>query len=626
MRGKIFFLLISIFILPFQSFSDESISTLLEKYARAGKLEYRTVQEGEGHVIVFSREDLDRMQAYTLKDVLKIIKFYHVYSDRFGNYLFNYSILSMMYTSTVRIFIDNHELSSVFARTPFYLWDNFPLDQIDHVEIYIGETAVKFGNEYASVLIKLYTKEPEKQNMTYIRLSKDRKKGYGTTIYDAREGKHGTSYMVMFNKYLDDRHRVSGLSRDSDNLYGYFLFKYNDVHVEFGLSRKKSDIFLGSAVDNRLDYGDFKGEHRYLSIDTHLLRDKSLKITFSVDRITKDTIERDNNGVVSCLPIGLLFKSSDIGIEESSYNFTLRKITKYKNNELSTLFIYKNRGYNLKKNATLIDNSPFVLKNSGNEDYYSFLVQNESKIGDGTFFVTGLRYDSYHRSEDIKDVSGFMVKAELVQKISEGLYYKIFGGSFFVPQTFFELTTNPQLKKQKNKLITINLEKEFKKNDIIFAFGKMYIDNMVIFEPTLLKFTNLEEELNFTFYSVYAKFKFSETGKILFDVFRIDPNKDIPGFISKEGAGLHVFEKFGKINSYIGIVYRAGYNFNGIDVDYGIDLTVGISYRINDNITVGIRGENLLNKSLKIPYIGGSGVEFLPSFDRKIYASIISSF
>jgi len=98
------------------------------------------------------------------------------------------------------------------------------------------------------VLIKLYTKEPEKQNMTYIRLSKDRlskdrKKGYGTTIYDAREGKHGTSYMVMFNKYLNDRYRINGLSRDSDNLYGYFLFKYNDVHVEFGLSRKKSDIF-----------------------------------------------------------------------------------------------------------------------------------------------------------------------------------------------------------------------------------------------------------------------------------------------------------------------------------------------------------------------------------------------
>ncbi len=626
MKNKKLLCLISTLVLPAFTFADESISTLLEKYERAGKLETRTVEEGEGHVIVFSREDLDRMQVFTLKDILKIVKFFHVYNDRFGNYLFNYSVLSTMYVNSVRVFIDNHEISSVFARTPFFLWDNFPLDQIDHVEIYIGESAIKFGNEYASVLVKLYTKEPEKQNITYIRLSKDRKSGYGGTIYDARETKNGISYMVMFNKYFNDRPAVKGMSRDTDNTFGYFLFKYNDIHLEFGISKKKSDTFLGSAVDNRLDYGDFRGEHKYLSLDAYLLEDKSLKVNFSIDRITKNSLEKDTNGVLSCIPLGILFKTSDISIEENSYNFSFRKTFRYENNEFVSLFLYKNRGYTLKKSATLIDNSPFSLKDSNSEDYFSILVQNESKIKDGTFLVTGLRYDSYQRPKGIKDISGFMVKAEFVQKISKGLYYKVFGGSFFVPTTFFELTTNPDLKKQKNKLITLNLEKELKKGNIILAFGKMYIEDMVIFDPSVARFINLEDKLNFTFYSIYAKLKFSKTGKILFDMFKIDPNKDIPGFISEKGAGFHLFERFSKVNTYIGLIYRSGYDFNGESVDYGLDLTAALSYRINDKITLGIRGENLLNKSLKIPYIGGSGVEFLPSFDRKVYINIISSF
>jgi len=54
MRGKIFFLLISIFILPLQSLSDESISTLLEKYARAGKLEYKFRKERD--MLLFFQE------------------------------------------------------------------------------------------------------------------------------------------------------------------------------------------------------------------------------------------------------------------------------------------------------------------------------------------------------------------------------------------------------------------------------------------------------------------------------------------------------------------------------------------------------------------------------------------
>ncbi len=608
-------------------FADESISALLEKYEKVGRLEYKTVQEGEGHVILFSKEDLERMQAYTLKDVLKTIKFYHVYSDRFGRYLFNYSLLFSENVTTVRLFINDHEVSSVSTRTPFSIWDNLPLDNIDHIEIYLGESAIKFGNEYASVLIKLYTKDPTKENVVYTRISKDIKSGYGFSVYDAREIKSDLSYMFMFNISKFDREPINDLSRDSQINYGYLQLSYKDIHLESAYMRKQSDAFLGSAIDNRPDYGELDGTHKYLSITTHLLEDKSLKLTLSFDDITFDSYEKNEEGLLSCVPNPyMIFKNADVKMKEYSSNLFLQKEYSFENNRFFISGIYKNRGYRFIKKGQLVDSTPVNTQGKATEEYFSLLMQGEAKINDNIFFVTGLRYDNYQRPSTYNDIQGFMIKAELVHKLPKNIYYKIFGGSFFVPTSFLEISSNPDLNVQNNKLITLELEKKYEKSDIILAVGYTSIKNAIYFNTLTFKFENLSEELNFMFYSLYAKLKISDTGKILFDIFKIDPNKNILPFSSKEGAGLHVFEKIGKVDTYIGIIYRGGYLFGGIDIDDGIDLTAALKYRLNDKVTIGIRGENLLNKALEIPYIGLSRVDTYPSMDRKIYITLVSSF
>ena len=621
-------LVLSLLTIACYTQADESISALLEKYEEAGKLEYKTVQEGEGHVIVFSRKDLDRMQAYTLKDVLKTIKFYHLYSDRYGNNIFNYSLLFSHYITTVRLFINNHEVSTLITRTPFSLWDNIPLDNIDHIEIYLGESAIKFGNEYASVLIKLYTKEPEKENATNIRLTKDMKKGYAVSIFDARQTKSGISYMVMLNQSKIDRKTLDRLSRDKRINYGYFQFRYHDVLIEAAQMKKKSDIFLATSLDNDLDAGNEDAQHRYFSISTSLLSDKSLKLNFSFDDIRYGAYERDENGVLGCVPDSrLIFKLSDTEVKETSHNFFIQKSFDYKeNNQLFLAAIYKNREALIDKKGVLITNSPIFIKNHVYEDYLSFLVQNETRLRNNMFIVVGMRYDRYDRPSGFKDMNGFMLKAEIVQKLKYDIYYKIFGGSFFVPTSFMEVLNNPNLRKQKNKLITVELEKRYKKSDVIFAFGKTYIQNGVYFDVSSLSFRNLDEDVDFTFYSVYAKFKFSDTGKILIDAFKIDPSETVLPFSSREGAGLHVFENLGNFDFYFGLIYRSGFTFNNVSVDDGFDLTLSARYRVNDKLYIGIRGENLLDKSLKIPYVGISNVKFYPTLDRKIYISMVSSF
>ena len=52
------------------------IDALLEKYKSESELSKKTKNENAGHLIVFTRDDLERMQVETLKDVLKSTRFF----------------------------------------------------------------------------------------------------------------------------------------------------------------------------------------------------------------------------------------------------------------------------------------------------------------------------------------------------------------------------------------------------------------------------------------------------------------------------------------------------------------------------------------------------------------------
>jgi len=78
------------------------------------------------------------MQAYTLSDVLRTLKLNQNLVNRFGvENMTNPGVYPGTPTS-FRLYINNQEVSSVHTDNPFFMFDNYPLDHIDHIEIYIG--------------------------------------------------------------------------------------------------------------------------------------------------------------------------------------------------------------------------------------------------------------------------------------------------------------------------------------------------------------------------------------------------------------------------------------------------------------------------------------------------------
>ncbi|MCX6053144.1 MAG: Plug domain-containing protein [Campylobacterales bacterium] len=70
-----FFFLITLFCASLLVGADDDVGSMLQNLRKKSELHNETKEENAGFVTIYSREDLDRMQAYTLKDILKSTPF-----------------------------------------------------------------------------------------------------------------------------------------------------------------------------------------------------------------------------------------------------------------------------------------------------------------------------------------------------------------------------------------------------------------------------------------------------------------------------------------------------------------------------------------------------------------------
>jgi len=218
-RGRKIRGVLALILLILNTSFSQDIEKLLREYEEASELYRKTRRESLGHVIVFKREDLERMQAYRLGDLLKSLRYFTLFNNRFGVMSLSefgaYAIIPKYY----RLYINDHEVSSLHTGSPFLVWENFPLDLIEHIEIYQAPGAIELGNEPAVVIIKIYTKDPRRENVSRIRTTAGSRKGYDLVFYRAEELDPDTSYIFLLSAGSDNRKdyplRGETLSRDS---------------------------------------------------------------------------------------------------------------------------------------------------------------------------------------------------------------------------------------------------------------------------------------------------------------------------------------------------------------------------------------------------------------------------
>ncbi|MDA3908405.1 MAG: TonB-dependent receptor, partial [Sulfurimonas sp.] len=131
---KIIFLLL--FLSTFLFSKDVLLDDLLAQYEKSESLYHKTKKESAGHLILFSREDLDQMQAYTLNDVLKTLRMFNLEATRTGMTTLVKSGASQVAPNPVKIFINSHELNSATLGNALTQYGKMGLYFIDHIEVY----------------------------------------------------------------------------------------------------------------------------------------------------------------------------------------------------------------------------------------------------------------------------------------------------------------------------------------------------------------------------------------------------------------------------------------------------------------------------------------------------------
>ena len=179
--------------------AKKDLSNLLAKYKKESELSNTTKKESAGFVNVFTRDELEKMQAHNLWDVLKIIPGLFLQRGTNGTTLLSKPTIGKVPFPSVRLYINDHDMSSSTFNSAFLIWGDMPIEYIDHIEVYKAASSIEFGNETSTLIIKLYTKLASREHGGKVRTMADERGGYDLSTYYAQQLEDSFSYFVFAN-------------------------------------------------------------------------------------------------------------------------------------------------------------------------------------------------------------------------------------------------------------------------------------------------------------------------------------------------------------------------------------------------------------------------------------------
>ncbi|WP_457600640.1 TonB-dependent receptor plug domain-containing protein [Hydrogenivirga sp.] len=616
--------------------SAHEIGELLQKYKEASELYRKTRKESLGHLILFTREDIERMQARRLSDLLKALRFFTPATNRFGVFTLNNYGGSQPIPRHIRLYINDHEVSSLHTGSPFLVWENLPLDVVDHVEIYLGVGAIELGNDPATLIIKVYTKEPLKENASSLRAAGSSRKGYTGTFYSARELNSVFSYIFLITEDYDNRkdyiRGTQELSRDGRYRYAFFGLYSESMKIELGYGYTKKAPFMGFAMDNVADRGYTKAEDVYLTMTVYPTEDKSLKFVLSLDNHRRKHYESNSSGLY--IPLFMDFFNPLNNPKDFYENAFFNKATVYvskefntRENNLLTALSYKL--YNSDIDARRYTTLGGTVRDVGEtvpfnrQEIYSLILEDKLSINPGNLLIGGLKLDKYYRNGGFKDYEEFIARLGYISVLNENLSLKGFVSRSYIPPFFYDTDASGGDLDTMKIPFSFTLESVLSLEKLRVSVGGGYVRVEDIFAPDSTgRITNLDR-------SVEVKNAFIDLQGVLNENHKVQAGYST--YIEPEvkvsptsGGYLRVLSSFGKLDAFAELVYRKSFTFRNVRIEDGYDLSSGLSYHATDSFTVSLKGENLLGKSIDIPYLvpQTGGVVLYPVRERTLYISV----
>jgi len=616
--------------LCFVTQAQEDFASLLDTYQAESDLSKITKRESAGFVDVYTRNDLEQMQVKTFEDVLRIIPGLH-YTRTVNNLssLQKPTSSNIKLTST-RLYINDHDMSSSSFGSAFLIWGELPIEYIDHIEVYKGSSSIEFGNETASLVIKLYTKTPEREEGGKVRAYGDNLGSINLDTYIASTYDE-LSYFVYANcnninrtkyhNYYDAKEYTLSSDRSGHNLYANI--NYKDFRVELGSYVKESDSFLGIGIYKTPTGGKLDAYQNYIHMTYEIADD--LKLQLSYDNVSYERSYLDPNGIPAAnMP---LLNSYYLHFKDDILTAILEKQLQYEKHSLLLGSFYKQKRFEESGDFSNDDAYNYSNSFSNTLNLYSVYAEYNYDLDNKTKFIASVKEDYFRYKTEVKDSNEFVARVGVIKNIDH-FQLKAFATRTYIPTAFYQLynpenkpyKANPDLDNMPLYIASVSLRYHQDKHDLEIIYAKNKVDDVILYNrATSYGFYNSSKQSIYTRYQAKYIYNFDIDNKLVIDFYAGESDSDIKTS-PQYAANLMFFNRYKKFDIYNELLYKSSYSDYGIYVDSSFNYTCAVKYHINKDLSAGLRAENIFNDSYEQAYsIYGDSI---PVTDQKIWLNM----
>ena len=586
-------------VMIMQSVQAEEIDRLLSEFSHKNDASRQTIDQNKGHLVLFTRERIERMHAKTLKDVMKLTPFIYYHENRYAlpDPLSSGSFEPYR-SNFIRLFIDGVEVTQGWLGSGLVLYGDMDIDFADHIEFYYMTPSFETSVEPAFLTIFIYSKEPERDSGTQLDLMVG-SRGYNVQSINYGGKKEGVSYMLNLSRTHEKREKIDNgspepLYRDFDRLQlmGYVKTDRQNFHLQ--LMRKETDALAGLSYDatptlSQIDYENIHMDYRFRIND-------DWKVQFAYDTLFTDTRMADDMPLLFVDPF--LGKEYCAKTRNSTYSAELTYARQWGDHRIAT---------GLKARAKVLD----LIKEErfgtievpfDEEDVWSVFFQDQYALSQNQMLSIGIEYSHIRRNSNKVDNDnllqlrvGYLYSAEhwnykaylyrstfALDPFSTSLLTTIFAentGVYNTLQTTWGLTQEVGYKSE-NYRVSLMLFLLKDEEGLLVNGGEGNTKYVTTVFQYMYEF-DLDNRVDLQLY--YAGYE---------DIFQLAHLDDYSGYVS-------FMNSYGAFEFYNGMVWHR----NSIDNKNYFDLTGSVSWNINEDLTVTVRGENILDKAKKTALI-----------------------
>ena len=569
----------------------------------------KTKDESAGNLIVYTRDDLERMQVESLKDILKSLRGFTYLENRFGQPDILNADPITYYSKSVRIYLNENELLTSLSGSGFIIFGDMEMDFIDHVEIYEGFPSFDIGVEPATIVIRLYTKSP-KHDEGGGRV-KAMLGSHGTNkenvYYTNKEG--GVSYFVYANntdsKQDSYKKDAETLRRDKQTKRFYGSIANEQHKLEVHAVKEYGDAFIGSFIGNIPDNTSIDTDIVNINLNSKFMNE-SLKVSLSYIDSQSTYMYQYDQATPVLIPIATApfftpIRSLDRTIREESFTGSVKKEWNIDAHEISAGMQLRYKHFDLTDVKFDVPINP-VAQAYSRENIYSIFLQDLVSFSDEHMISLSVMSQMYDRDGNVDNPHTLQLRFGYIYTNGQWVAKTFISRQEFASEPYMTISPyygNPNLESEIYESIFQEISYAYNQSlwKVVLGYGTNkktpILDDTFTIENSKREIIGKSAALEFTYlFSKNDKLELQTNYTYLQSPYGYSSIQHYHNTIRM----LNTVSKFDIFNE---LTTHGGYS----DVPAGYDYSFGVKYAFTKDLHINIKGENIFNKGLKNSYL-----------------------